>query len=144
MLFHHIALRVPDAEVAKAWLQTMFNFKVEREFKYLDLDFVWMKPPSSEKPIVEIVSRKDGLVDGSQNNEMKSVDTPGFHHICLEVDNLGEAVKVLKRKGANVVVEAITGAEGSGVRHGAFILDPWGNSYELVEILADKIFQNSF
>ena len=35
----------------------------------------------------------------------------GFHHICFEVENIFEKIEELKKKGATIIVEPVTGFE---------------------------------
>jgi catechol 2,3-dioxygenase-like lactoylglutathione lyase family enzyme len=52
---HHVALRVADAAASKAWFMTMLNFRVDREFPFGDKDFVWLCPPETKTPVIELI-----------------------------------------------------------------------------------------
>lgn len=135
MILHHIALRVPDTQAAKAWFASMLDFKIDREFDFNDLSFIWMKSSISGNFVIELIGKKDPFEDIKDKYSMKDLNSPGLHHICFEVGDVKKAVRELKEKGLDFFIESMTGAEGSGVREGAFFIDPWGNSYEILEMI---------
>jgi catechol 2,3-dioxygenase-like lactoylglutathione lyase family enzyme len=57
----------------------------------------------------------------------------GWQHICLQVRDVRECVSDLRRRGVRVLIDVIDGAPGI-----AFIADPWGNVYELIELAGQE------
>jgi hypothetical protein len=68
----------------------------------------------------------------------KSLKEPGFHHICLQVNDIEQVMSELRRRDVNVLIVVMAGALGSGVEKGAFIADPWNNIFELLELARDS------
>ena len=54
--------------------------------------------------------------------------------LCLQVRNVEECVADLRRRGAKVLIDVMVGASGFKI---AFIADPWGNLYELLELAGE-------
>jgi catechol 2,3-dioxygenase-like lactoylglutathione lyase family enzyme len=129
-MIHHPGLRIEDAEAGKKWLTTMLGFRVEREFQFAGHDFVWLSAGGARSPVIE-------LIGGPLEKERQPAETipdmlklAGWQHICLQVRDIEECVSDLKRRGVKVLVDVVD----PGI---AFIADPWGNVYELIE-LADQ------
>ena len=60
----------------------------------------------------------------------------GFHHLCFEVDNVREEIKIMKQKGARVIVEPTIGFEDRLI---AFILLNLKNTNcNLIELVNKK------
>jgi catechol 2,3-dioxygenase-like lactoylglutathione lyase family enzyme len=127
-IIHHPGLRIEDAEAGKRWLTTMLGFRVEHEFEFAGHDFVWLSAGGSKFPVVE-------LIGGPLENERQPVENIaellkiwGWQHVCLQVHDLEACMRHLRARGVTVLIDVIEGAPGI-----AFIVDPWGNVYELLE-----------
>lgn len=127
-VIHHTGLRVSDAEAAKKWLTSMLGFRVEHEFQVAGHDFIWLSAGEAKSPVIE-------LIGGSLENERQLpenfsdlVKIPGWQHVCLQVQEIEACVSNLRRRGVKIVID-VTGE----VIRVAFIADPWGNVYELLE-----------
>jgi len=57
----------------------------------------------------------------------------GYHHICLSVQNVDDAVAELRRRDVKIVTEPFNLPAIN--RRLAFFADPWGNLFELAEVL---------
>ena len=127
---HHFGLRVEDAEAAKRWLTTMLGFRVEREFQFAGHDFVFLSAGGARSPVIELIGGP--LEDERQPPENISdmLKLAGWNHICLQVRNVEECVADLRRRGVRILIDVFDGAAGLKI---AFIADPWGNVYELLE-----------
>jgi catechol 2,3-dioxygenase-like lactoylglutathione lyase family enzyme len=131
---HHIALRVADVKASKDWFLTELDFCVEREFSFRGVDFVWLCSMESKVPVIELIG---GGVQASRplyENALESVKQPGFHHICIQVNDIEQVVSKLRRRNVKILIDVTVGAPGSGVKKAAFIADPWDNVFELVEL----------
>jgi catechol 2,3-dioxygenase-like lactoylglutathione lyase family enzyme len=131
-IIHHYALRVGDVEASKKWLTTMLGFQVRREFQIGDRDFAFLSPDGAEAPVIELVG---GPVDERQLPEdiPDMMKLAGWHHLCLQVRNVEQCVSELRRRGVKIIIEAMDGPPEIGVQKVAFISDPWGNIYELLQ-----------
>jgi catechol 2,3-dioxygenase-like lactoylglutathione lyase family enzyme len=130
---HHVALTVPDAGEYKNWLASMLGFRVQREFPFNGMQFVWMSPEGSDSPIIEVIG--GGSRDESQ--EGSPLARRGLHHVCLHVHNVDDVMAKLKQHNVTVLVEMPVGPPGSGVKRASFISDPWGNVFEFAELEVD-------
>jgi catechol 2,3-dioxygenase-like lactoylglutathione lyase family enzyme len=135
---HHIALRVADAAASKAWFVTMLDFRVDREFSFSGKDFVWLCPSGSKTPVIELIGGGALASCPSYENPLDSLQQPGFHHICLQFKDVEQVLSELRRRGVKILIDVMAGAPGSGVEKGAFIADPWGNIFELLQLARDS------
>jgi lactoylglutathione lyase/glyoxylase I family protein len=131
---HHVALRVADADASKVWFLTKLDFRIDREFSFRGMNFVWMRPPGSESPIIELIGGAEQVLYPQYEYASESHKPPGFHHLCLQVDDAEQVVAELRRRDVKIVIDVTAGAPGSGVEKAAFIADPWGNMFELLEL----------
>jgi lactoylglutathione lyase/glyoxylase I family protein len=135
---HHIALRVADAQASKAWFLTTLDFRVDREFSFAGMDFVWLRPVVSKAPVIELIGGGVQSFRPPYENTLESLKQSGFHHICLQVTDLEQVMAELRRRGAKILIDIVAGAPGSGVAKGAFIADPWENIFELLELAQES------
>lgn len=134
---HHIALRVADATVNAEWLQRVLKFQVDRQFTFAGKDFIWLCAPDSPTPVIELIGGgqdfRSDLLTGK--DPMASIHHPGLNHICVETLDLEKVVTEVRRySDVKILIDVIPGAPGSGVEKGAFIGDPWGNTFELLQM----------
>jgi catechol 2,3-dioxygenase-like lactoylglutathione lyase family enzyme len=133
-IIHHFALRVADVEAGKKWLTTMLGFRVEREIQYADKDFVFLLPGGAKAPIIELIGGP--MEDRRQlpENVADMLNLAGWHHICLQVGNVERCISDLRRRGVQVLMDTTDGLPEISVEKFAFIADPWGNIYELLQL----------
>jgi catechol 2,3-dioxygenase-like lactoylglutathione lyase family enzyme len=136
-IIHHIALRVGDVEAGKKWLTTMLGFRVQREFQIAGNDFVFLSPDGAEAPVIELVG---GPVDARQlpENIPDMMRQAGWHHLCLQVRDVEQCISDLRRREVRIVIDVTKAPPGIGVEKVAFIADPWGNIYELLQPAEEK------
>lgn len=133
-IIHHVALRVADVEAAKKWLTNTLGFRVEREFRIADNDFFFLSPGGVEAPVIELVG---GPVENERQlpeNIQDMMKLAGWHHICLQVPSVEQCISDLRNRGVKILIEGMDGLPGLGVEKVAFIADPWGNIYELLQL----------
>lgn len=133
-IIHHFALRVADVGAGKTWLTTMLGFRVEREFQVMGNDFVFLSPGGSRAPVIELVG---GPMESERQLPEDLTDMmklAGWHHICVQVRNVERSVSELRRRGVRIVLDTVDGLPEIGVEKVAFIADPWGNIYELLQV----------
>jgi catechol 2,3-dioxygenase-like lactoylglutathione lyase family enzyme len=131
---HHIALRVADVNASKAWFMTTLDFRVDREFTFNGLDFVFLCPAGSNVPVVELVGGGEIALRPPYENVMEMINQPGFNHLCLQVNDLEQAMAELRRRDVKILIDIIPVPPGTGIAKTAFIADPWDDVVELVEL----------
>lgn len=133
---HHVAVRVPDFEKARRWYVEKLDFRVIHEWPYADQKLAYVGPANDDGFYVEL------LGDGTPGPIPKpvysdlgdSLRLAGFHHFCLNVDDMDKVVAELRRRGVTIVTEPF---ELPVIhRRLAFIADPFGNLIELAQVLA--------
>ncbi|WP_424632069.1 VOC family protein [Bradyrhizobium sp. SYSU BS000235] len=133
-IIHHYALRVGDVEAGKTWLTTMLGLRVEREFQIAGNDFVFLSPGGARTPVIELVG---GPVESERqlpDNLPDMMKLAGWHHLCLQVRNVERCISELRRRGVKILLDVTDGLPEIGVEKVAFIADPWGNIYELLQV----------
>jgi lactoylglutathione lyase/glyoxylase I family protein len=132
---HHAAIRVPDYEAEKRWFVEKLDFRVVHEWPYEDQRLAYVAPPNDDAFFVEILGdgqpgpvAKPGYRDLSD-----SLRYAGFHHVCLQVDDVDATVAELRRRGVTIVTEPFV--LDVIQRRLAFFADPFGNLFELAEVL---------
>jgi catechol 2,3-dioxygenase-like lactoylglutathione lyase family enzyme len=130
---HHIALRVENVEAGKNWLTTVLGFRVQRELQLGRHNVVFLLPAGANAPIIDLIG---GPVDQRQlpDNIPDIMKLSGWHHLCLQVPNLEECMTDLRRRDVKILIDVMDGAPEIGVEKLAFIADPWGNIYELLQV----------
>jgi methylmalonyl-CoA/ethylmalonyl-CoA epimerase len=129
---HHWGISVPDMDAAAAWYRDKLGFT---EALRLDLKGV----PGGMKIVflrlgdfyVEIFQAPPGAERRGAGDDMKSL---GIKHMCLWVDDMHEAIAILKARG----VEFTRDPSDQEHPHAAFIHDNFGNMIELVPSTAPE------
>jgi catechol 2,3-dioxygenase-like lactoylglutathione lyase family enzyme len=75
---HHVALRVADAKASKAWFLTMLDFRVDREFSFGGMDFVWLCPAESNVPVIELIGGGVQVSRPLCENALESPQAAGY------------------------------------------------------------------
>ncbi|MET0287339.1 MAG: VOC family protein [Polyangiales bacterium] len=132
---HHVAVRVPDYEAEKRFLIEKLDFRVVHEWPYEDQRLAYMAPANDDSFFLEILGdgspppvAKAGYADLSE-----SLRHAGFHHVCLQVDDVDATVAELRRRGVKIVTEPFDLPVIQ--RRLAFFADPFGNLFELAEVV---------
>lgn len=133
---HHVAVRVPDFEVAKRWYVEKLDFRVIHEWPYADQKLAYVGPATDDSFYVEL------LGDGEPKPIPKpvysdlgdSLRLAGYHHFCINVADMDATVAELRHRGVTVVTEPFELAVIN--RRLAFIADPFGNLIELAQVLS--------
>jgi lactoylglutathione lyase/glyoxylase I family protein len=133
---HHVAVRVPSFEAAIAWYTQKLDFRVVHEWPYTDQKLAYIAPPNDNDFFIEILG--DGnpppIPKPVYSDLGDSLRLAGYHHFCINVDDMERTVAELRRRG----VEIVTGPFELPVigRKLAFIADPFGNLIELAQVVA--------
>jgi hypothetical protein len=91
-------------------------------------------PTEGNASVIELIGGGIGASRPPYKNAQESLKQPGFHHICLQVNDIEQVVSEIRRGDVKILIDVMAGAPGSGVEKGAFLADPWDNIFELLEL----------
>jgi catechol 2,3-dioxygenase-like lactoylglutathione lyase family enzyme len=134
MTADHVAIRVPDLDVAIRWFIDKLDFRVIHRWPYGELRLAYVAPADDDGFLVELIGGATPVAQPVYPDLAASLPEPGFHHLCLRVASIDDAFAELRRRGVTVVAEPFDLADIS--RRLAFVADPWGNLIELAQVLA--------
>ena len=122
----HVAIAVKDLDASKQMLANLFGLKVTHEEQINTVSLAML--PVGESSL-ELLHSNDASTKTAKWIESKG---QGLFHICFEVDDIAEALRELKQKGAKLLNE--TPVTGHGNSKIAFI-DPDSTSGFLIELV---------
>ena len=122
----HVAIAVKNLESSKKMLTDLFGLELEHEEQINSIRLAMF--PVGESSL-ELLQSDDANTRTAKWIENKG---EGLFHICFEVDDIAEALRELKQKGAKLLNE--TPVTGHGNSQIAFI-DPESTSGFLVELV---------
>lgn len=104
---HHVAVRVPDFQTAKAWYVEKLDFRIIHEWPYADQHLAYLAPATDNQFYIEL------LGDGTPGPIPKpvysdlgdSLRLAGYHHFCLNVQSVDDTIAELRRRGVTIVTE---------------------------------------
>ena len=133
---HHVAMRVPDFEVAKRWFVEKLDFRVIHEWPYADQHLAYVAPPTDDTFFVEILGDGDPkpIPKPVYSDLGDSLRLAGYHHFCLNVDDMDATIADVRRRGVTIVTEPFELPVIS--RRLAFIADPFGNLIEVAQVIS--------
>jgi len=130
---NHVGIRVPDYAKAIKWYTEKLDFRVIHEWPYADEKLAYLAPANTNAFWIEILAGGKLKAVTKYIDLGKSLEEPGFHHICMDVTNVDRTIAELKKRGVTIVGKTFyLPAIG---RKLAFIQDPWGNMIELAEVV---------
>lgn len=133
MVGNHVAIRVPDFEVAIKWYTEKLDFRVVHEWPYADQKLAYVAPANDDSFTIELLAGGDpGPIPKPIYRDLgDSLRLAGYHHFCLTVQHMEAVLEELRRRGVTIVTEQFY-LEAIN-RKLAFIADPFGNLIELAE-----------
>lgn len=133
---HHVAMRVPDFELAKRWFVEKLDFRVIHEWPYADQRLAYVAPPTDDSFFVEILGDGDPkpIPKPVYSDLGDSLRLAGYHHLCLNVKDIDATVAQLRRREVTIVTEPFELPVIN--RRLAFLADPFGNLIELAQVLS--------
>lgn len=130
----HAGVRVPDFEAARAWYSEKLDFRLTATTEALGLTWAFMAPSNDDGFQIELAAGP-GAGDCPSHADLKdTLSLHGWHHVCLRVGSVDDAVAELRRRDVKIVAGPMDFVEIK--RRGAFFEDPWGNLIELNQSLA--------
>ncbi|QND59664.1 VOC family protein [Mesorhizobium huakuii] len=132
---HHVALRVPNYEIAKSWYVDKLDFRVVREWSFADEQLAYLAPANDDHFMIELLGGGDPLpIDAPAYKDLAdSLRYSGYHHFCINVADIEATVAELRKRGVTIVTEPFKLDDIS--RKLAFFADPFGNLIELAEVV---------
>lgn len=132
---HHVAIRTPSLEEAKAFYVGKLDFRVVAEWDYADEKLAYLAPAADDHFYIEVLGGGEPTpVDVKPYADLgDSLKYAGYHHLCLSVASVDETVETLRGRGVTIVTEPFVLEAIS--RKLAFFCDPFGNLIELAEVL---------
>jgi lactoylglutathione lyase/glyoxylase I family protein len=132
----HVCLRVPDYDAEKTWFLDKLDFRVVHEWPepMIGVRMCYLAAADDDGCIVEIVGDGDAPSPRLHADDLiKSIRQGGYHHFCFTVPDVVATVETLTKRGVTIVAEPFV-VEAIG-RRIAFFSDPFGNLFELEEVL---------
>jgi lactoylglutathione lyase/glyoxylase I family protein len=130
---HHVGVRVPDYNAAKAWYTEKLDFRVLHEWPFGDLLLAYLSPANDDDFHIELLAGDVRFPNEVLDDLDASLQHGGYQHICLHVESIDDARAELIRRGVDMIGEPFEVEPIS--RRLAFFRDPWGNMIELSEKL---------
>jgi glyoxylase I family protein len=133
---HHVAVRATSLEEPKDFYVEKLDFRVVAEWDYEDEKLAYLAPPADDHFYLEILGGGDTLPTEVRpyTDLGDSLKFAGYHHFCLDVASVDEAVAELRARGVKIVAEPWVLPAIS--RKLAFFADPFGNLIELAEVVS--------
>ena len=126
---NHVGVAVPDIEEAIETYRTLYG--VEAISTPFDIPAQGVKVsfvavPNTQIELIEPLSEESPIWNFIQKNPKG-----GQHHVCYEVDDIHQAVAVMKDRGATVLGEPRVGAHGTPI----VFIHPKNSNGVLVELM---------
>ena len=132
---HHVAIRTPSLDEAKAFYVGKLDFRIVAEWDYSDEKLAYLAPATDDHFYIEVLGGGEPTpVDVKPYADLgDSLKYAGYHHLCFSVASVDETVEKLRGRGVTIVTEPFVLEAIS--RKLAFFCDPFGNLIELAEVL---------
>ena len=132
---HHVAVRTPSLEEAKAFYVGKLDFRVVAEWAYGDESLAYLAPPTDDHFYIEVLGGGEPAPAEVRPyaDLADSLKYRGYHHFCLNVANVEATLEALRERGVSIVAEPFVLPAIS--RKLAFFCDPFGNLIELAQVL---------
>jgi len=133
----HAAVRVPDFDAAIAWYTETLGFRLKKHVSFANLTFAFLSPAGNDAFVFELLAGPGADTRPTYTDLHASYKAAGWHHVCFRVEGVDEAIEQLKLRAVSVLSEPHDVAP-MGLRV-AFFSDPWGNLFELTQLLDERI-----
>lgn len=129
----HVGVRVPDINDAITWYTEKLDFRVVKRWPYGDLQLAYLTPAVDSSFKLELLAGPGAVERKPYRDLADSLNLAGWHHFCLMVDSVDTTVGELRGRGVTIVMEPFDLPVIN--RRLAFFADPWGNLFELAQVL---------
>ncbi|HNR02666.1 MAG TPA: VOC family protein [Anaerolineaceae bacterium] len=123
----HIGIVVPDIMKSLNFWQGVLGIDLDyiENVPSMDLDLAWLPVNKTRLELLEPTS-----AEGNEYHEFLKQHGPGFHHLCVVVDDLEEMVQKIKEKNIKVKDDEIIELPGRKL----VFLDPQETDGVIVEL----------
>ncbi|WP_170172746.1 VOC family protein [Hymenobacter rigui] len=125
----HIGLRTAHYTGTLNWYTEKLGFRILKEWTVGNLRLAFLVPANDDTFLLEVVC--ESVTDSTPPPALQV--TAGFHHLCLEVEDLNATLSALRERGVQIVREPFE-VPAIGKRCG-FVTDLHGNILEFAENL---------
>ncbi len=126
---NHVGVAVPDIEEAMETYRTLYGASDITEpfdMPAQGVKVCFVNLPNSQIELIEPLNEQSPI-----HNFIAKNPKGGQHHVCFEVDDINEAVVVMKNRGATVLGEPRIGAHGTMI----IFIHPKNSNGVLVELM---------
>ena len=139
--FVHVGLTVSDVDRSVAFYEKYFGFEVKISGQFPDGFFdakpsLYRLPQGATSKIAIIVSPDGVALELFQFQDQTPFvqsrwNTPGYHHICLKVEDVNAKYREMKADGVEFFFEPDYKGDPKNNEYWVFLKDPDGNMIEL-------------
>ncbi|MDV3455416.1 VOC family protein [Sphingomonas sp. HF-S4] len=127
---NHVAVRVPDFSAGVRWYTETLDFRLVHSWPYEGgITFGYLSPATDNRVRIELMGGPGAQRKPHYADLNDSLSLYGFHHVGFRVDDVDEAVRMLKERGVTILSEPMD-FEACNRRFAVFS-DPWGNIFEV-------------
>ena len=126
---NHVGVAVPDIDAAIETYRTLYGATdITEPFDMTErgLRVCFVNLPNSQIELIQSLSE-----DSAIHNFIQKNPNGGQHHVCFEVPDIDEAVRVMNERGATVLGEPRIGAHGTPI----IFIHPKNSNGVLVELM---------
>lgn len=126
---NHVGVAVPDIEEAMETYRTMYgatDITEPFDMPAQGVKVCFVNLPNSQIELIEPLNPQSPI-----HNFIAKNPKGGQHHVCFEVEDIEEAVSVMKERGATVLGEPRIGAHGTLI----IFIHPKNSNGVLVELM---------
>jgi len=123
--WHHVGIRVPDYEVAKAWYIDKLDFRVLQEWPCGNLMLAYLCPPNDDEFHLELLGGAIAYPKPVLDDLAKSLEYGGYQHVCLHVDSVEAARVELELRGGPPFYDVYATADGEYMAVGSYAPQFW-------------------
>lgn len=126
---NHVGVAVPDIQEAMETYRTLYgatDITEPFDMPAQGVKVCFVNLPNSQIELIEPLNEQSPI-----HNFIAKNPKGGQHHICFEVDDIDEAVRVMKDRGATVLGEPRVGAHGTMI----VFIHPKNSNGVLVELM---------
>ena len=133
---NHTAIRVPDFNAAVAWYADKLDFRSNQTVSVAGLSFGFLYPAGDDSFHFELMAGPGAAERPAYRDLHDSYNMSGWHHPGFSVDSVDAVIDELKRRDVTIASEPHD-VPSMGLRV-AFFADPWGNLFEVIQLIAQQ------
>jgi len=126
---NHVGVAVPDIEAAMDTYRTLYgatDITMPFDMPAQGVKVCFVNLPNSQIELIEPLNEESPIWNFIQKNPKG-----GQHHVCFEVEDIHEAVREMKDRGATVLGEPRIGAHGTPI----IFVHPKNSNGVLIELM---------